>query len=147
MARALDVLTVQSPCSADWAAMRGDEKKRFCEHCGKFVHNLAGMPADEAEALLCGSAGSLCVRFEVRAAPAAVPLTYRAAPVASRRRALATVASLIGAVSFTGGWGACKVLFKKPVPPPATTFVLGAVAMPTTTAPTTAPADPSQCPQ
>jgi hypothetical protein len=145
MPKPLDVITVQSPCPADWAAMRGDEKKRFCEHCGKFVHNLAAMPVDEAQALICRSAGRLCVRFEVPAAPAAVPLTYRAAPVTSRRRALATIASLIGAITFTGGWGAWKVWSKKPVPPPGPTFVVGEMVMPTPLAP--APTDPSQCPQ
>ena len=30
---------ISQPCIADWGKMRGDGKRRFCEHCQKFVHN------------------------------------------------------------------------------------------------------------
>jgi hypothetical protein len=60
---ALDVIAVRSPCTAEWGRMRGDDKSRFCGHCQKHVHNLSAMSADEAERLVCESAGRLCVRF------------------------------------------------------------------------------------
>ena len=43
--------------------MAGDGPVRFCQHCRKNVYNLSEMPRDDAERLVCESAGSLCVRF------------------------------------------------------------------------------------
>jgi hypothetical protein len=43
--------------------MTGDARGRFCQHCQKTVHDLSAMSRDEAELLVCQSAGSLCVRL------------------------------------------------------------------------------------
>jgi hypothetical protein len=56
--------------------MSGDNGARFCAACGKHVHNLSAMPRDEAERLLCESAGSLCVRYEVGFSGKPVTLGY-----------------------------------------------------------------------
>lgn len=59
----LDTVRVASPCSAEWDRMRGDDRARFCEHCGKHVYNLSGMARAEAEALLLEKEGDLCIRL------------------------------------------------------------------------------------
>lgn len=63
----LNNLKVASPCSQDWEAMIGSERKRFCGECKLNVYNLSGMTRGEAENLLLNSEGRLCVRFYKRA--------------------------------------------------------------------------------
>lgn len=41
--------TIKQRCSADWEKMRGDDKRRFCESCQKFVHNVSAMSRTERE--------------------------------------------------------------------------------------------------
>jgi hypothetical protein len=109
--------------------MRGDAAKRFCSHCGKFVHNLSEMPADQAEQLVCTSAGNLCVRFARDAASGQViTLNYARKARYSRRRAIGTVASIIAAICAAGGWAAMKFL-RKP-DPPAQMMIMGDLALP-----------------
>ena len=55
----LEVIRVDEPCKADWDAMTGDAARRFCAGCQKHVHNLSAMPREEAERLVCESAGRL----------------------------------------------------------------------------------------
>jgi len=62
----LDNLNVASPCAADWDAMYGDDRKRFCSQCKLNVYNLSGMTRDEAETLIIKAEGRLCVRFHMR---------------------------------------------------------------------------------
>ncbi len=59
----LENLKIASPCSADWNAMLGDERKRFCGECKLNVYNLSGMTRYDAEHLLRLSEGRLCVRY------------------------------------------------------------------------------------
>ncbi len=63
----LDNLKVASPCSANWDEMYGDDRKRFCADCKLNVYNLSGMSRADAERLIMGSEGRLCVRFFRRA--------------------------------------------------------------------------------
>ena len=49
--RRLDRLNVISPCSTDWARMSGDEKKRFCSECNKFVYDFSQMTRRQVEAI------------------------------------------------------------------------------------------------
>lgn len=59
----LDNIKIASPCSADWNAMKGNERKRFCGECKLNVYNLSGMTKYDAENLLRVSEGRLCVRY------------------------------------------------------------------------------------
>ena len=61
---ALPVIDVAQPCPKDWDQMSGDDRRRFCAHCQRFVHNLSAMSRTEVEDLICAEAGRLCVRFE-----------------------------------------------------------------------------------
>ncbi|MGB3968464.1 MAG: hypothetical protein WBO45_17140 [Planctomycetota bacterium] len=60
----LDGISIASPCSADWNQMTGDDRRRFCAQCKLHVHDLSGMTADAAMALLRQTGkGRVCVRF------------------------------------------------------------------------------------
>ncbi len=59
----LDGIRIASPCSADWAKMDGDERKRFCSDCGLNVYNLSEMSRIEAENFLINSEGRVCLRL------------------------------------------------------------------------------------
>jgi hypothetical protein len=63
----LNNLKVASPCSQDWEAMAGDNRRRYCGECRLNVYNLSGMSRDEAENLIQNAEGRLCVRFYQRA--------------------------------------------------------------------------------
>ncbi len=63
----LENLKVASPCSQDWDAMLGTERKRYCGDCKLNVYNLSGMTKSEAENLIVNAEGRLCVRFFQRA--------------------------------------------------------------------------------
>ena len=59
----LGSVRVASPCKASWDHMEGDYRVRHCEACRHKVYNLSGMTRVEAETLVAGTEGRLCVRF------------------------------------------------------------------------------------
>ncbi len=59
----LDHVRVASPCEADWDQMIGSERVRFCGQCSLNVYNLSAMTRSDAESLIAGTEGRLCVRF------------------------------------------------------------------------------------
>ncbi len=62
----LDNLRVAAPCSAEWAAMSGDDRTRHCGSCQQSVYNLSELTRAEAEALVLEKNGHLCVRYYQR---------------------------------------------------------------------------------
>ena len=58
--------TIKQRCSADWDSMRGDDKRRFCEHCQKFVHNVSAMSQGEREAFADPANMRECVFYSQR---------------------------------------------------------------------------------
>jgi hypothetical protein len=54
---------IKNPCTADWNAMTGNEKIRFCEHCHLTVNNLSELKPKEVRRLVARSKGQLCVRY------------------------------------------------------------------------------------
>ncbi|MBS1726565.1 MAG: hypothetical protein JST51_07570 [Armatimonadetes bacterium] len=60
----LQRIDVSFQCPENWDSMEGDDRQRFCAGCGCHVHNIAEMPAEEAEAL-AASTGKVCVRLTV----------------------------------------------------------------------------------
>jgi hypothetical protein len=58
---------VAAPCRADWEKMRGNERVRFCDQCSMNVYNLSNMTKRDAESLVLGAEGRLCVRYYHRA--------------------------------------------------------------------------------
>jgi hypothetical protein len=59
----LDALNVNSPCTADWESMVGNDQVRFCCHCNLSVHNLSKLTPKQALRLIRRSRGRLCVRY------------------------------------------------------------------------------------
>lgn len=59
----LEQIAIASPCAASWDDMKGDDRKRFCAECNLHVYNISGMTRKDAEALISGSSGRLCVRL------------------------------------------------------------------------------------
>jgi hypothetical protein len=61
----LATLRIADPCPADWDAMTGDERARFCGRCELSVTNLAELRRAEAEALLSQRSPEqrVCVRI------------------------------------------------------------------------------------
>ncbi|MFT4625346.1 MAG: hypothetical protein ACI8PZ_004014 [Myxococcota bacterium] len=58
---------IADPCHADWSAMTGDDRRRFCVECTQHVHDLSAMSEPEAHDLLDAlDEGRLCVRYAVR---------------------------------------------------------------------------------
>lgn len=65
----LNDLRVASPCPMDWDRMVGDDKRRFCDHCGLHVHNTSAMTREEVLALIeeASRGGRVCARLYKRA--------------------------------------------------------------------------------
>ena len=63
----LDRLYIATPCSADWEAMEGDDRIRFCRLCNLNVYNISTMTKKQAEALIVQTEGRLCAKFYRRA--------------------------------------------------------------------------------
>lgn len=58
--------TIRQRCSADWEKMRGDDKRRFCEHCKKFVHNVSAITQKERKVLAEPASMGECVFYYQR---------------------------------------------------------------------------------
>jgi hypothetical protein len=58
--------TIKEHCSADWNQMRGDDRRRFCEHCRKFVHNVSAMSSAERAAFANPANQRECVFYSQR---------------------------------------------------------------------------------
>jgi hypothetical protein len=107
--------------------MTGDDRQRFCAHCRKFVHNLTAMPRDEAERLVCRSAGELCVRFaRDPQTEQVITLDYQPRTINTRRRrrVIAVIATVLATCGAGGSWAAMR-LFGTPPPAPPIKFVAG----------------------
>src|ERR1044072_8689352 len=61
--RQLELLQIPKPCPSDWENMIGNERKRYCTECHKYVYNLSAMTRREAEVLIEDSQGKVCARF------------------------------------------------------------------------------------
>ena len=96
-------LRVASPCPADWNAMQGDERVRFCGQCEKNVYNLSAMTHVEAEDLIREKEGKLCVRFYQRTDGTVLTADC---PVGKRRRRRRRIAVAAGAAGLLAAAGA-----------------------------------------
>ena len=57
---------ITKPCTADWDQMRGDDQRRFCEHCQKHVHNVSAMSQRERADFAKASNEPACVTYYQR---------------------------------------------------------------------------------
>lgn len=97
---------VAAPCEEDWDEMRGDERVRFCSRCSWNVYNLSAMTRREAERLVVGAEGRLCVRFYRRRDGTILTQDCPTGLIRLKRRVsrVATAAAAAGA-SFLAGVG------------------------------------------
>jgi hypothetical protein len=130
----LDVIRIKEPCHESWDAMTGDAKTRFCAGCQRHVHNLSAMPREEADRLVCESAGRLCVRYEQGADGAPVTLGYQKQ---GRIRGGWKAWTAVGAIGACLAGAAQAMIRPKPVPVPAVAppvlgqMLMGEIAVPT----------------
>jgi hypothetical protein len=110
---------ISQPCDADWDKMRGDDKRRFCEHCQKFVHNVSAMTSTERAAFARSANRQECVFYCQRPGGEVADLSF----LASLRRwfpflRLAGWSALIAMlpITLTG----C-MMGRRCVPPPSVT--------------------------
>ena len=98
--RKLDQLQVVSPCSTDWDRMSGDEKKRFCSECDKFVYDFSQMTRRQVEAIVSIHRGRMCARITRRPDGSLLTMeTPPAHPVIARRASPVvnvTLAAILG---------------------------------------------------
>ncbi len=66
------VPTIEKPCPANWDDIKGDEKKRYCEHCQLHVHNLSAMTPNEQRDILFPGNTRNCISYVARANARAV---------------------------------------------------------------------------
>ena len=130
----LNNLKIASPCSQDWNAMLGDNRKRYCGECKLNVYNLSGMSKAEAENLIMNAEGRLCVRFYKRADGSVLTQDCPVGWVKVKNRTKAYVAALASLIfTFFGALGLVSA-FKK-----SNETVMGALPISTAT--------PKQTPQ
>ena len=102
----LDNVRVAAPCNVDWDTMYGNERVRFCDQCQLNVYNLSEMTKGEAERLVGGAEGRLCVRYYRRRDGS---ILTQNCPVGLRalKKRLSRVASAVAStlLSFFAGLG------------------------------------------
>ena len=91
-------LKVASPCTADWNAMEGDDRRRFCSLCQKNVYNLQGLSEPEIRELTGGQDSPICARFYQRADGTVLTSNCPVGAANSRRR----IRKRITALAFVG---------------------------------------------
>ncbi len=166
----LENLSVAAPCNADWDAMKGDDRVRFCGSCQKNVYNLSALSRVDAEHLIAKHEGPPpCIRLYKRRDGTVIT---NDCPVGRKRRRLRRiVAASVGGTFLAAGamlarWrsGPCGMMTQgEMVMPVGTTSMMGAppaMPQPPETAeppvmmgkiaarppPTTAPVSPSAVP-
>lgn len=96
----LSRVRVAAPCAADWDAMHGTERVRFCHACERNVYNLSSMSRGEAERLVREAEGRVCVRFYRRADGTMLtqncPVGLRRLKRFATRTATATLSAVLG---------------------------------------------------
>lgn len=127
----LDGLRIASPCSQRWEEMSGGDTVRFCGACSLNVYNLSGMGRSEAEALVRGREGRLCVRYYQRQDGTVLTQDCPVGLAAARAR-LSRLVSIVAGVlaAFVGGVGHLRGgrLFYSP-PAPVHDPAMGRVLM------------------
>jgi hypothetical protein len=102
----LSFVRIAAPCRADWEQMSGNEQVRFCGQCSLNVYNLSNMSKRDAEALIMGAEGKLCVRYYRRADGTILTANCPAGlQILKRRVSKITRAVISTALSFFAGMG------------------------------------------
>ena len=95
----LDQIKIDSPCTADWDAMIGNDRVRFCSHCSLSVHHLDRITRKQALRLITRSRGRLCLRY--LAGPDGRPATKSSSPLYRIMRSTSRMAAGAFGISLT----------------------------------------------
>lgn len=111
---------IAKPCTADWEQMAGDDRKRFCEQCGKHVHNVSAMTSRERAEFAKPANQNECIAYVHRTDGAPVDLSVwtklrRYMPPLRLMRWSAVAALLPSVLTACGG----RVLSGRIAPQPA----------------------------
>ena len=93
----LESLTIAAPCPASWDDMDGNDRVRFCGLCSQSVYDVSALTRAEAETLITGTTGRVCLRLFRRADGRVMT---RDCPVGLLRAARRRVAKGVGACAF-----------------------------------------------
>jgi hypothetical protein len=112
----LDQITIPTPCPADWDAMTGDDRIRFCGSCGKHVYNLSAMTSDEAIGVIRDRGGKLCAQLYRRPDGTVVTADCPEPGAATSRRQFSIRAMMAVIAGFGAAFGLAKLFAQdKPV--------------------------------
>src|SRR5215475_4744110 len=96
--RRLDQMKIVSPCSTDWDQMSGDEQRRFCVECDKFVYDFSQMTRQQVEAIVSIHQGRMCARITRRPDGSLLTLETPTVHPAVARRASPVVNATLAAI-------------------------------------------------
>lgn len=99
----LDGVRIAKPCPADWDAMAGDERVRFCGTCRQNVYDVSALTREEAEALLAKTKGRPCLRLFRRRDGTVMTRDCPVGVDAWRRRATRVAAVAAAAAGLAAG--------------------------------------------
>jgi hypothetical protein len=97
-------IQIASPCTMSWESMSGDERERLCQACKLNVYNISEMTIAEAEALIVGKEGRVCVRLFRRHDGTVLTKDCPKGLAAVRARMQKSVAALTAIVAVVAAW-------------------------------------------
>ena len=78
----INQLTILTPCTLNWDELEGNRRTRFCQECGKNVHDFRNMTEAEVIAVMDNSPNDFCARItrtqdgQVITRPSLMPLRF-----------------------------------------------------------------------
>ena len=109
---------LSNPCSQDWSAMRGDEKRRFCDQCQLHVHNLSAMTKDERMELLSEGTEERCISYLRPRFSREVGISRWLASQARSSSWPSRWASAVATAFVSFFFTSCRMMGGIPIPPP-----------------------------
>jgi hypothetical protein len=107
----LDDVRVAAPCPANWDAMSGNDRVRFCSQCNLNVYNLSGMSRNEAASFVNRTEDRVCVRYYRRTDGAILTDNCPVGLRALKRRAIKVANAVLSSViCFLVGMGLYRVV-------------------------------------
>jgi hypothetical protein len=99
----LGVVKTATPCSVEWDDMQGDEVKRFCGKCRRYVWDFSRLTSTEARALIVETEGRLCGRIFTRTDGTVLTKDCPSGVARKRVRSAAAAAALLSVSAIATG--------------------------------------------
>jgi hypothetical protein len=115
----LNEISIPSPCPMDWNGMSGDDGVRYCDSCGKHVHDLAAMIPVEVRTLFETQGGDVCGRLTRMSEGAWLTAESPVGILPSRKPWQFNIRSLMGVIAgFATTMGIARLFSDDSSPPP-----------------------------